>query len=402
MLVPVILAACGPVSTEVELGVTAPTPESPRADDLDPVVAPTGAADWTVDCNGGADATTISEAIAMAEDGDWIEVEACTYRERLDYGGKTLWISSTGGAARTFLDAQSGGWNVTVQNGEQDGTALVGFTLTGGSEGAVYAALSAIRLEDVSITDTGGYYVIYSDSADIEVENARIYDNTAAYATIVASRGAVVLVRSEVECGSGGIAAYLGHGSALVDWSTLDCRSGYASYITHAVGRIQRSTLNGSVSIVSEDDHYDDLFYMENIVQSGNQSVTYGTYLLRNSIVKGSVSLNTIYETALVENSVFLRNGNTCAINSNAPLTVRNTDFYDITPDCTGVSAWVGVDGNIAEAPQFLDEAGGDYHLDRGSPLRDAGYDGGVNYDVDGSPNDIGVYGGLKTMDGGW
>jgi hypothetical protein len=404
MVVFLLLAACGPPSTEVPLGAAARALELPidAAAEEEPTAAPSGAADWTVDCNGGADAESISDAISMAEDGDWIEVEPCTYRERLDYGGKSLWISSTGGAADTILDAQSGGYNVTVAHGETDGTGLVNFTLRGGADAAVYAYFAAIHLEGLTITDTSGNYVVVSDSADVEVDDTVIVDNQAAYAPVVASRGAIVMTGSQVECGRGGYGAVLSHGSAFFDWSTFDCPSGYSMYWTHAVGRIQRSTLDGALLILNEDDHYDDLVYLENVVHNGSQSVTYGTYLLRNSIVRGPVSLNTVSETAVIENSVFQQSGNTCAINSTAPLTVRNNDFDGITPDCTGVNSWVGADGNIAEDPLFVDEARGDYHLGRGSPLQDAGYDGGVNFDVDGSANDIGVFGGRKTMDGGW
>jgi hypothetical protein len=44
----------------------------------------------------------------------------------------------------------------------------------------------------------------------------------------------------------------------------------------------------------------------------------------------------------------------------------------------------------------------GDLHLQGGSPLVDAGVPEAAYDDVDGTRNDIGVYGGRFTQDGGW
>ena len=72
-----------------------------------------------------------------------------------------------------------------------------------------------------------------------------------------------------------------------------------------------------------------------------------------------------------------------------------------------GFSDPSGADGNFSEDPAFLstspaDPLDWDLHLQPGSPLVDAGPDG--SFDPDGSPSDIGIYGGpgaaLWDLDG--
>jgi hypothetical protein len=58
-----------------------------------------------------------------------------------------------------------------------------------------------------------------------------------------------------------------------------------------------------------------------------------------------------------------------------------------------------GIDGNISQDPLFTDPVGGDYTLQAGSPCVDAGNPDPAHDDVDGTPNDMGAWGGPF---GGW
>lgn len=364
--------------------------------------APTGAPDLTVDCNGAGDHPTISAAISAAANGAWIEVLPCTYNERIDYRGKTLWISSTGGSAVTTIDAGGNGSAVSAKNGEGDRTALVGFTLDDADNQAVDVELSALRLQDVVITDTDGAYAIRSLSGDLELADVVIDASNDAFSwSVFADRGSVAIRGGSVTCGSGG-GLHLGHGGFLLDAVDVSCTGNdLAIDVEHAVGRIQRSDIHGDVEILTEEDHLDDLIRMENVAMDGDVRVEFGTFTLRNAVATGTLSFVDVADTVTIENTVFVGPG--CAIDSNVPLgPVRYNDFSVGPSTCNGAPSLVGVDNNVALAPLFVNAAAGDLHLQAASPLIDAGVPEASYRDVDGTPNDLGLYGGRFTQDGGW
>ncbi len=398
-----LLASCG--SPEIALG-----PEAPS--DPVPVNAPEQTlADWVVDCNGGGDFTTIADAIDAASDNEWILVEPCTYDETVNFNGKSVWISSSAGPESTIIDA-GGDYGVVAARGEGDGAALVGFTIenAGASYGAVYASLAALRLEDVVISGArGGYFVIYGASADLEMVDVSIEDSSASYYTIYMARGAFVIDGLTAACTGNSYAFHAGHGSFFVDHSELNCRTGYALYNENSVGRVHRSTLVGGVYASTDEDHYEDTNRFENTVVRGNISQTYGTLIFRNSILDGgSITGLDIFDLEL-QASVFMNTR--CAFTSTwsgedttvePELEVEHNDFFGLaTEGCDGTQ-YSGSNGNIAADPEFTDAEGGDYSTSSSSPLVDAGLPDDEYDDPDGSPNDIGLYGGPRSIGGGW
>lgn len=397
-----------------DVGVPLGRPDAPERVDHEVATA-----DWTVDCAGGADFETIGDAIDAASSEQVIDVAPCTYSENINFGGKSLTIRGTSGSSETILQASTGAV-VTATTGEGEGTAIIGFTLTGGNYtygSAVYMDFSALRLEDVLITDNQGSYVIYSASGDLELEGVTFAGNSLRGGMLIyASKGAVLANNSSFECDNGSYGAYFSHGSAYVDRASFTCDGTYATYWEHAVGRLRRSDLTGSVVVVSEDDHYDDVVTIENSIIHGGVGSTYGSLALVNSVMDGQLTASSTYTSTRIEGNVFT--GSTCAISSDLvvirdsadtsiiypvdPFTVRNNLFWDVArPNCDG-DTYVGVDGNIEGDPLFTDYAGGDLHLGAGSPAIDAGPEDDGYDDVDGSRNDIGVYGGRSSLDGGW
>lgn len=407
-----LLLACDPVLLEADT----PPPAAPTRDVSH--IVPTDEADWVVDCEGGGDFETISEAIDIAADGDEIAVEPCTYEESLDFQGKTLKIVSTGGSAVTTLDAGNRS-AVVATYGSGDGAALVGFTITDATDmslAPIYVALAALRLEDVSIEGAAGYYaVLYADSADLELVDVSIdsASRPGYYGLVFVSRGAVVAENLSASCRSPSYALYVGHGSYFLDHSELDCPNGYAFANEHAVGRVHRSKLVGTVHVEAEDDHYYDPVLFENTHFQGQIQVTYGALSIRNSLLDESpISLSQVYDLR-IDSSIFAHMR--CAISNvftedtsdtSAPpqdVDIEYSNFYDVTQeDCSGTTTWSDLETNMAVDPQFVDEEGGDYRLEDGSPLIDAGRPDDIYNDPDGTPNDIGLYGGPRSMGGGW
>jgi hypothetical protein len=398
-----LLTACG-------------TPGIPLAPEAAPNGVPIDApqqsdADWTVDCNGGGDFETLSDAIEAAAENDWIEVAPCTYRETIDFNGKSLWISSREGSATTILDAR-GDYGVIASDGEGDGTALVGFTIenAGGDYGAVYVYLSALRLEDVVITGArGGYFVVYTASGDLELTDVTIEDSEASYYTMYMSRGAVVADGLTASCEGNSYAFHAGHGSFFVDHSAFSCNRGYAIYNEHSVGLIFRSELVGAYYSSTDEDHYDDINRFENTLVRGDIVQTYGTLEFRNSVLDGgSISATDVYSLEL-EASVFMDTN--CAFTNywtgadetvTPEQTVAYNAFWGVRSEGCDGTTWSGSEGNIAEDPMFVDADGGDYRTEPGSPLIDAGLEESQYDDPDGSRNDIGLYGGRRSLGGGY
>lgn len=390
-----LLSACGGVSVPLD-----PVPDGGRAP-ADEADSP----DAIVDCAGGGDFETISDAVDAAEDGDTIAVWPCDYDETIDFAGKQLHIRSTGGSADTIVEARNAAV-VRAIHGEGTGTTLEGFTLRGGgnrSEPAVHADFSSLRLVDVVLEDNGGWTTIYGASADLQLDGVVLRDNAPTYGvSIYVSKGAMVATDLTLSCdGSTGI--YFGHGGGLVDRAEIDCGMGTAVHWEHAVGHVQRSVVEGDVTVLAEDDHYDDFVYVSGSVVRGSIAAQYGSLWVRNTVVTEGISLTTVYLDTHIESSVIY--GASCGVTADsADFTLRNNVFWDNRNDvCGGVlTDPVGANGNLGEDPGFVDARGGDWQLDAGSPAIDAGPDEDGYADPDGSRNDIGAYGGPLSLGGGY
>ena len=363
--------------------------------------APPGPPDLVVDCNGGADARTIQAAIDAAPEVGSIEVRPCTYRERIDFRGKSLWIWSTAGSASTVLNAGNGGVAVRATGGEGPGTALVGFQVRDAYGSAVLVDLSALRLQDVVFRSNRTTSTVDVEGGVLVLVGVRLDDtNTSSSHAIEMHRGSLVMRDVAVRCGSGdGIRAE--HGEIQLDGVSLDCDGSQTLDLEHTIGWITRSKLRGDVAILSEERHPDDTVGFRNSALMGEVSVQYGSFALRNSaLFQGTLTLRDL-GTATLESTVFT--GANCAIDTDAGGgVVRYNDFWQTASTCKGLPSVVGTDGNVAVAPDFVNPSAGDLHLRPTSGLRNAGLPDAEFDDLDGSRNDIGIYGGKFTQDGGW
>ncbi len=123
------------------------------------------------------DYASIQEAIDAASNGDTIVVEMGTYRENIDFKGKSITLRSTDPedpevVKETIIDGGGNGSVVTFDSGENEEAVLTGFSITGGS-GTPFLVWEF----DESEYRGGGILVLFGSSPVIE-KNV-IFDNTA-------------------------------------------------------------------------------------------------------------------------------------------------------------------------------------------------------------------------------
>ncbi len=161
--------------------------------------APARAAGYVVDPSGGADATTIGAAIALASDGDTIRVAAGTYYENLDTLGKSLSFISQDGPEVTTISGGGQGVLLTINRGES--VSIEGFSLTGADQAIELNQDAALSLVDVAVTQTGGSAIRVANGAELSARRLSVS-------------------RCGSEDGSGG-AFYVRHGKLTLSNSTL-------------------------------------------------------------------------------------------------------------------------------------------------------------------------------------
>ncbi len=79
-----------------------------------------------------ADQATIQAAINAANNGDTVLVAPGRYVENINFGGKAIVVTSSGGPSVTTIDGGAHGSVVTFNSGETPNSKLSGFTITNG------------------------------------------------------------------------------------------------------------------------------------------------------------------------------------------------------------------------------------------------------------------------------
>ena len=85
-----------------------------------------------------ADQPTIQAGINAAANGDTVLVFPGTYYENIDFKGKGITVTSSGGAAVTIIDGSAADPVVTFQNGEKRDSVISGLTIRNGGASANY------------------------------------------------------------------------------------------------------------------------------------------------------------------------------------------------------------------------------------------------------------------------
>ncbi len=334
--------------------------------------------------------STIQAAIDASAAGDMVVVWPGTYYENINFNGKNITVTSINpdNPAGTIINGGGNGVTVTFSNGST--SELVGFTITGGTDnnrtfgGGVCCYASKPIIKNCIISNNSNYFggggLCCEESSPI-LTNCTLSGNSAKYfgggiylrdgssPTLINCKISdnSVTSSSEESIGGGGMRVSQSCRPTLINCTfsnnTVNRGNGGGIYISPASAYLMinptlinctfygNTVSNGSGGAIYCDD---------SIIAHGGTNSSSST--LTNCIVWGN-SLPQMYGSASVS-------------------------YSDIQ------EGWAG-EGNISVNPMFVNPSTGDYHLQSGSPCRNAGNPNFVPepgvMDIDGEPRIMGA-----------
>ena len=378
-----------------------------------------------VDASGAGDFASIQPALDVALDGDTVAVGPGTWVGPLDLGGRAIALVATDGPATTVLEG-AGGPVVLATSGEPLGTSLTGFTIQGGAPGVLVGPGASLLLDGCAFVgnsdDDGGG--VRCDGGTVEVVGSAFATNTATFAGgALFADGCVLSVEGSTFDGntafSGGALAATASTVTVLDSTFLDHGATFGGALAQEGGALtlRRSTfarndadVGGAVLLQGVSGA------LSNTLFDGNTAVLGGGLHGSNltlSVMFSAFLANDASDGAALRihggagpvhgNLVAFHSGGPAVTTTGVPLDLRWNDAYANgagsyggQPDPTGTL------GNLSLPPGVSftaddDPSNDDLHPQPGSPLLDAADPTAL--DPDGSPADIGVYGGPTSAD---
>ena len=371
-----------------------------------------------VDAAGGGDFTNIQAALDAAADGDRVLVRPGTYSivEPLDFnrllppfplppGTRDLVLESEAGPSETIIRGTNQGAVILFQHAESAASAVIGFTLTGGSYGVAYegapygdgVGLSA-ALRDCIIEGNQSGGVVWSDGRNPAViEDCVIVDNAGTGAgqpedrpdgllkrCLIARNGRFgVSYTTAVDCeiadnGGAGIVGTEALGSRITGNALgVECTETSGSEVTDCL--IARNTGHGVHGVESS-------CFITNsaILENGDDGVSLsgfghlevtGSTIVRNG-GDGIFICDLNNERSVVESSIIWGNAGASIL---MPIDCHEGDTlgqFPIVRYCD-TSEPIPGEGNISADPLFCEGPVGDtLALSPGSPCIGTGFDG--------------------------
>ena len=360
------------------------------------------------------DQATVQGAINAANNGDTVLVAPGTYVENINFSGKAITVTSSGGAAQTVLDGGMSAPVVTFSGGEGLNSVLNGLTLQNG------------RSTFASFYEAGGIYV---GSASPTITNNVIQNNAACSdgGGISVGRGSPLIqgntiqnnTQSACSGGSGGSGIAIGGiGSAQIIGNLIannSWRSGNGGGISlNAAGTptirgniITGNTATGVSPAAQGGGIYaannSNALIVQNLIYNNNAGQGSGIYLsvssgdrgpllVNNTIIGGSGSNlgSALYAIGFDNQVVLFNNLLVGASGQNAvycdgtyqsqpPTFTNNNSFSASGTAFAGTCAGsAGQNGNVSADPLFVNSAS-DFHLQPTSPAIDAGTNAAPN-----------------------
>jgi hypothetical protein len=390
--------------------------------------------DWTVP----TDAASIGLALDGAADGDVICIEPGLYSEQVGIGYSVV-LAGLAGSRATVIDGAQAGVVVEISDTAGPDTVLTGLGITGGLAamygGGVFVDGASPTLRKLALWDNhatwGGGVAVY-DPSEAVLEDLVFEDNSCdqwgggLYIRGNATPSDVTVRRARFVHNDGG--GYVGGGGMAV----------YGSQCQVQVEQLlfERNTAagGGAMLVYGSEMTASQVWVQANHSETGSAIFNYqGTLLLENAALvanTGHGALESDSGITSLTNVTFVANqsssvGGAVYHDASDPLELTNVAIsYNEAPN-GGAGLWIlgtgglqathcniwgnvgddvdgatytpGVDGNLSSEPYYLDTSHPnpehwDLHLASYAPLVDAGEAGIV--DPDGSPSDIGAYGG--------
>lgn len=369
-----------------------------------------------------ADQPTIQAAINAANNGDTVLVTPGKYVENINFSGKAITVTSSGGPSVTTIDGGANGSVVTFNTGETPNAKLSGFTITNGFQNGSWGAGIYISAGSPTITGnviTGNHGAvgigIYVGGGSPLIQNNTITANDQKGAGGGGGGGGGILVSGNsttpanpqiigntitnnstaIGGGGGGGISIDYFSSPLIQGNLIQGNSAYND--------------GGGISVQS----YNSPIIEQNVITNNSVVGDYsggGMWVSVNnspeSLTSNTIAANTtaynrtsgIYVTGFAQNATFTNNivvatagqaAVTCDSNysSISPVLSNNDAFSSSGQNWAGICDTTSQPGNISADPLFLSAT--DFHVQWGSPAVDAGNNSAPNLpatDFDGNP----------------
>jgi hypothetical protein len=391
-------------------------------------------AQTTIHVGPGQTYTTIQSGIDAANSGDTVLVAPGTYTENIDFKGKSITVTSSGGASVTTIDGGSNGPAVSIKSGETAAATISGFTIQHGGQfgwistiytygiGNIYVLNSAPTIVNNTIT-LGNCWGIESLYSAPLIQNNTIsatqdpngncsfgggaaiivwggmngmYNSNGVYSGLITGNTIENNVESGIEDagGNGGAGVAVWGGAPVIENNIIRNNSspggsgGAINFINSEGTVIAQNLIYGNSAgcgggAIATDGH--GLLVVNNTIvdnvgvgNAGDSECANIAQIYPNPDSYGTDNPSDVFVNNIISGSTSYPAVNCSWFDppneANQP-TFENNILYNAGGPFFG-SYCVDVSGkynNIAADPQFVDPANGDYHLKSTSPAIDSG-----------------------------